>query len=52
MRFHVTVDPANGAAAFMFNDSSVNLPKTTDWSYRVFVGFDEGAPASKKKAGS
>jgi hypothetical protein len=52
-QFLVTVDPASGAATFVFNDPNVNLPKPTDRSYRVFVGFDEGAPkAVKKKAGS
>ncbi len=52
-QFPVAVDPASGAATFVFNDPNVNLPKPTDRSYRVFVGFDEGAPkAVKKKAGS
>jgi hypothetical protein len=51
-QFPVTVDPATGAATFVFNDSNVNLPKPTDRSYRVFVGFDEGAPKAAKKAGS
>ena len=52
-QFSVTVDPASGAATFVFNDPNVSLPKPTDRSYRVFVGFDEGAPkAVKKKAGS
>jgi hypothetical protein len=52
-QFPVTVDPTSGAATFVFNDPNVNLPKPTDRSYRVFIGFDEGAPkAVKKKAGS
>jgi hypothetical protein len=28
------------------------VPKPTDRSYRVFVGFDEGPPKAAKKAGS
>lgn len=51
-QFPVTVDPASGAATFVFNDPNVVLPKPTDRSYRVFVGFDEGAPKAAKKAGS
>jgi hypothetical protein len=51
-QFPVTVDPASGAATFVFNDPNVNLPKPTDRSYRVFIGFDEGAPKAVKKAGS
>jgi hypothetical protein len=52
-QFPVTVDPASGAATFVFNDPNVSVPKPTDRSYRVFVGFDEGPPkAAKKKAGS
>ena len=51
--FAVTVDPAGGASTFVFNDPNVSLPKPTDRSYRVFIGFDEGPPAkAKKKAGS
>jgi hypothetical protein len=41
-QFPVTVDPASGAATFVFNKADVNIPKPTDRSYRVYVGFDEG----------
>jgi hypothetical protein len=51
-QFPVAVDPASGAATFVFNDPNVSLPKPTDRSYRVFIGFDEGAPKAAKKAGS
>ena len=52
-QFPVTVDPASGAATFVFNDPNVSLPKPTDRSYRVFVGFDEGAPkAARRRRGA
>jgi hypothetical protein len=51
-QFPVAVDPASGAATFVFNDPNVSLPKPTDRSYRVLIGFDEGAPKAAKKAGS
>jgi hypothetical protein len=46
----ISVDPASGAATFVFNKADVNLPKPTDRSYRVFVGFDEGPPKQVKPA--
>jgi hypothetical protein len=49
-QFPVTVDPASGAATFVFNKPDVNLPKPTDRSYRVYVGFDEGPPKKAKPA--
>lgn len=48
-QFPVNVDPASGAATFVFSDANVSIPSPTDRSYRVFVGFDEGAPKAKKK---
>jgi hypothetical protein len=50
-QFAVSVDPAAGAATFVFNKADVNLPKPTDRSYRVYVGFDEGPPKKPKPAG-
>jgi hypothetical protein len=48
-QFPLNIDPLTGAATFVFNDPNVVLPKPTERSYRVFIGFDEGAPAAKKK---
>ncbi len=45
----LTIDPLSGAATFVFNDPNVVLPKPTDRSYRIYIGFDEGAPDEKKK---
>jgi hypothetical protein len=49
-QFAVTVDPASGAATFVFSKPDVNVPKPTDRSYRVYVGFDEGPPKKAKPA--
>jgi hypothetical protein len=45
----LNIDPLTGAATFVFNDPNVVLPKPTERSYRIFIGFDEGAPTAKKK---
>jgi hypothetical protein len=49
-QFAVTIDPASGASTFVFNKPDVSLPKPTDRSYRVYVGFDEGPPQKAKPA--
>ena len=48
-QFPVNIDPASGAATFVFSDPNVSVPKPSDKSYRVYVGFDEGAPTKAKK---
>ena len=47
--YQVTVDPTSGAATFVFNDPNVSVPKPSDRSYRVQIGFDEGPVAAPKK---
>ncbi|WP_457582526.1 hypothetical protein [Ensifer canadensis] len=46
---HVVEIPANGSTQFVFTKADVTLPAGAGSNATVFVGFDEGPPAKRKK---
>ncbi len=48
-QFQVTIVPGQAATQFVFNDPNPTVPLSSAKAVTVFVGFDEGAPKSKKK---
>lgn len=48
-QYKVQVADMSAATQFVFNDPNVVIPEPSDKNYQVFVGYDEGPPAKKKK---
>lgn len=48
-QYKVEVRDMSAATQFMFNDPNITIPEPTDKGYQIFVGYDEGPPAKKKK---
>lgn len=46
---HVVEVPATGSTQFVFTKADVTLPAGSGSNAKVFVGFDEGPPAKRKK---